>query len=374
MSSPVAPGDVSLDEIDQALDEIHTDDAPASTDPTPTAEADPPSSDAGDAPEPEATGETTAETPADPAVASAPDAALPDSTPNTQLTLPEGAQPFAFRVDGREYKPEGAMQLPDGSVLLPEKAWAQIRGGLLVDREAVNSKLAQARQQVQQARQEAEHQSTAALSAVTLERDQARAALEEFQKILSAGPDAVMQWAENFAVNRPALEARMQARALEVRLQQAEQERQTWQQQQAQATEAQQAEALRPQLEAHLEHALDVKLAGEFAGIASTPQEKADLRAFLWETMRGQLFYEDEQGIGFRTDLLDTVLGREKARQDAVAKKATVLSEAARRNAAATAPTSAAPRRGTPPPAKAPKAKPVDVDEAIAAIDWLAND
>lgn len=381
MSSPTAPGDISLDDIDSALDSIHEDDTPASTDPTPavTGATPPAAADPETPDQPPELGEPEADASVD-ASAADPTAPANPETPNPDIGTPAGT-PFAFRVDGREVTPEGALQLPDGSVLFPAKAWAQVQGQFLGDRGVWRQKEAKYQQAVQQAQQAAQQQVAESLGAVELERDQARAALEEFQRILAAGPDAVMQWAENFAVNRPALEANMRARALEVKLQQAERQQQTWQAKESEQAEAQRAEEWRPQMEAHLDRALDHYLSGPFAGVATTPQEKADLRQFLWDTMREQLFYEAVvparklEDVGFRKEVLEAVLSREKARVGAVAKQTATLSAAATRNAAALAPTPMQAR-----PAKAPaapaKKKPLDVDAMVDAMldDALSGD
>ena len=373
MTSPTAPGGFGLDELDSALDSITDDETAASTDPTPAVPgAPPPASADPETPEtPPELGEPEADDSAD-ASATDPVAPATPETPTPDISAPAGT-PFAFRVDGREVTPEGAVQLPDGSILFPAKAWQQVQGSFLGDRGVWRQKEARYQQAVSQAEASAKAQIADQMGAVELERDQARAALEEFQRILAAGPDAVQQWAENFAVNRPALEARMQARALEVQLEAERRQVKQFQAQRDQQTEEQRAEELRPQLEAHFDKALDHYLSGPFAGVAATPQEKAELRSFLWETHRAQLFYEDEQGIGFRKEILEAVLGREKARVEAVAKQTATLGAAATRNAAAIAPT---PVRAKPKAAVVPpKKKAVDPDEVLDAdIDeWLVG-
>lgn len=372
MTSPTAPGDVSLDDIDSALDEMTEDDSPASTDPTPVdAGATPPAMDQEPADQPPELGEPEADAPVDASAADPAAPADPTETPNPTSGTPQGT-PFAFRVDGREVTPEGALQLPDGSVLFPAKAWNQVQGQFLGDRGVWRQKEARYQQAVQQAEQSAQQQVAEQVGAVTLERDQAQAALDEFRGILARGPEAVLEWAQNFEVNRPALEATMRARALEVKLQQAEKQQQTWQSQRTEQEDQQYAESvLRPALESHVDYALDKLLAGEFTGVAPTPEDRAELRQHVWEVAGHQLFHplvenaRKPEDFGFNVALVKQILTREKARVGKVAQQTATLSAAATRNAAALAPT---PKTMRPAGATPAKKKPVDVDQMVDAM------
>ena len=350
--------------------------SPTDLAPTET-ESIPPDSGATASPDPEAPVEPTAETPADATDPTVP-ATPPDSETPTALMFPEGGQPFAFSVDGgRKFSPEGAVQYPDGSVLLPERAWAQIRGGFLVDRESVNAKLASARQQMEQARQTATAESSTRITALERDLEVRKAALDQFQQIIEAGPEALLEWAQQFDVNKPILLANMRAAELEARLKHAETQTQTYTARETEQAQEAKAAAWRPELENHLRHAITTLAAtDEFKGVAATPEAVEDLYGFLWETMADKLFYEKNENpqrledIGFNVNVLRAFLTREKKKADDRAAKVQTTVQSAVRNAGSLAPTPHVTKKpAAPPKAAAPKA--LDPDHVIGGRDYI---
>jgi len=346
MTSPTAPGvadDLGGFEYHSEVEESRD---IASPEPVPAALEDAsPELGAADLPEPTAPAETTATSPAADL--------LPGEITPDKLTFPTGGTPFAFRIDGREVAPEGAVQYADGSVLLPAKAWDVMRGGFLADRGAWDQKERSYQAAVREAR---ERRSS--------EQVRAEKILAEWGKVLAGGPEAVVQWAEDFERNRPILEARIEAQMAQAELERYRAGEQQLQQQQA-------AERLVPSLQGHLTSALNHYLSGPYKGVARTKAERDDLESFLWGTMAGQLFYEDEQGYGFRTDVLEQVLQREQARQQRAADATKKATDAARLNAAATSPTRTTRGAARPAPGQ-PKPKRLDPDEVIATRDYLS--
>lgn len=373
MTSPTAPGTLDgFEYTSMADDEPMTDPAVSSTD---SAASPAPGSSLTDSP---ASTETTAD--ADPE-ASAPlegAPADPDQSQPETLVFPEGGSPFTFRVDGNDAAPAGAKVYPDGSVLLPKSAWDDIRGNWLGHRGAWRHKEAQYQQRIAHTEQAAMAAARDQVETVELERDQARAALEEFREILEGGPEAVFQWAQQFEVNKPALQARMEARELKVQLDRATRQTQTYTARETEQQEAAKAAEWRPALEDHLRHAITT-LAGtdEFKGVAATPEAVADLHGFLWETMADKLFYEKSENpqrledIGFRVDVLRTFLAREKKKADDRAAKVQTTVQSAVRNAGALAPTPHTGRKQATPHKGATAPKILDPDQEIGGREYF---
>ena len=375
MTSPTAPGGDDLDGFEYRS--LAEDEATADTDPTPaTDDAALPSPEGTEPPDPTpATGETTADARTDASVPSPGTSADPSELQPDQLMYPEGGVPFTFVVDGLTVAPEGAVQYPDGAVLLPTKAWDQLRGNNLADRGAWRQKEQQYQRQVQEARTAAEQGASQQVRALTVDRDRKSAALAEFEKIVALGPDELYDWCQNFAVNRPALEARMDAASVRAELDAVRSQTQRYETEADQRTQAEQDETDRTQCEAHLDYALTDLLTKEFPGVAQTPQDRAELKDHVVKTLGGVLFYRDpEAGLQMRVDLLREVLGREKKRAQGTLSDAARTLGAAQRNTAALAPTLVRRTPAKAVAAPAVKAKWVDHEEVLGSRNYLTDE
>jgi hypothetical protein len=152
---------------------------------------------------------------------------------------PVGGEPFHLRVDGRDIPIEGAAMHGD-YLVIPKDAWDRvIRPQYLADRGAWRQKEAGYQRHIQQL---GTHRSDTEL--------RAQAMLGKIAELDKGGPEAWANWLDNFAQNRPVLEAEIKARI-------AEQRAQAMEQQQHQQRQEAQAAQLEPLYQQHLAQTLD---------------------------------------------------------------------------------------------------------------------
>lgn len=253
------------------------------------------------------------------------------------FTPPSGGEPFAFRADGREVQVPGALKYEHGTYI-PAASWATVQRHL-ADREAISAQLRQKDQQI-----------------ASLAPDQhpdvirARETLKAMSGLLDKGPAEVATWLDQFATNRPLLEAQIQNQVLQAQLQA--------RQQQSTETEREQAQQWYAQhLPGYLQQNIDWAIQSDPA-LAELAGMGDQLRDAFWP-LAPQLFVEVDRDypehnlrrgqLTVRHDVLKTLL-TQRASQRAEVKKleaAAKLNQAATRRAPAT-PT--VPARGRPVP------------------------
>lgn len=246
---------------------------------------------------------------------------------------PEGGEPFHLRVDGRDIPIQGAAMHGD-YLVIPKDAWDRvIRPQYLADRGAWRQKEAGYQRQLQQ------------MQAVRSDTElRAQAMLAKIAELDKGGPEAWAGWLDNFAQNRPVLEAEIKARIAEQRAQALEQ----WQQQQAQEAQAAQIEPLYQQ---HLAQTLDQYLAQD--GYKVLAGERDELLRELWEDHRERLFVKADRDIpeagirqgedAFSFDAMERVLDRVAAKAKKYAAQTAKVQQAAKLNASVTPPKPAKP-------------------------------
>lgn len=270
--------------------------------------------------------EPLTESDARPASAAAP-AAPAEATPAV-FQPPAGGEPFHLRVDGRDIPIEGAAMHGD-YLVIPKDAWDRvIRPQYLADRGAWRQKEAGYQRQLQQVQSQ---RSDTEL--------RAQAMLSKIAELDKGGPEAWANWLDNFAQNRPVLEAEIKARIAEQRAQALEQ----WQQQQVQEATAAQMEPLYQQ---HLAQTIDQYLANDQYKVLAGDRE--ELLRELWEDHRERLFVKadrdyPEAGIrqgedAFNFDALERVLERLAGKAKRYAVQTAKLQQAAKVNASVTPP------------------------------------
>jgi hypothetical protein len=154
---------------------------------------------AGDQTDAELTPETTT-----PAVAAAP---VPAPAPEVPLVEPPAGKPFQFRASGGVHTLPGALELPDGSIVIPKDAQPEFRNRLASERElAVNFKTL--RREMTQKLRAAER--TAA--DIKVESDAITALFADIQKM---SPDERYEYFERFDQEIPKLKLEIEKKQLE---------------------------------------------------------------------------------------------------------------------------------------------------------------
>jgi len=271
--------------------------------------------------------------------------------------LPDGAQPFPFKVDNEQVTLDGVVRYPEG-VWIPAEAW---------DRQFVPKYLG-SRQRWMQERQQWGQREEQFARQVETERNTNAKLLAEVKTLLEAGPEAMQAWLQEYHTNAPLMLARMESVHAKEQLAAMERERQA-------EVEDAQAQAMVPRLQQWLGDAvaLTVKDTPEFAALGTDPKELHGLALELYDTYGAQLFWEadkayPEMGIAqgqilVNPHTLTSALQREARRVNTIRSRVLTAKEAEERNKAAlassaTASSPASPRQPAGPPAKpAPKKK-----------------
>lgn len=245
-----------------ADEEVPTDaevDAPTATEaePPPSAEA----SDEGTAPEAQA----------------APEAG--DETPDS-LTEAE-PEPFSFRVDGVDVAVEGAELVDLGEdggkqIVMSPESWQRFVQPRLADRNAWTQERAQYVRRIQEL-DPSKNEHVLRAHALT----------QQMQQLLDAGPEALVQWAQNYEQNKQVLLAQAEQQLLR-----AENQRlaQTHEQQQL----AEQQKQLEPQLRTALDNSIDQVRDQMFAGMQLPEKAKKRIADRLWRVRDKLFFVADE--------------------------------------------------------------------------------
>lgn len=225
--------DVELDAEELAL---LAESEPGSSETIPTPVADP---------SPNAAAAPTPDSPTTDAPAQADSAPLSAAAATTPTSAPE----WGFSADGIKVTVPGAKLTPDG-ILIPKAAWDRTVQPHLADRKQWNVQVqefrrteAGLREQVQQI-ELGQHPAIVRANAVTA----------RFDELLNAGPEKIAEFLDNFAVNRPILEAEARAKA-------AEMERDQFRTRQDTANREAQQAALEPQKRAAVEQQVSAMLA-----------------------------------------------------------------------------------------------------------------
>lgn len=123
---------------------------------------------------------------------------------------PEGGQPFRFRADHREVEVPGGLQWDHG-IYVPTDAWDGVVQRHLADRDALQQYYGGQIENLQRQVIELnpEHHP------IVLE---AQATLGALRELFDRGPQAMAEWFDQFAVNRPLFEAENRAKALQQQL------------------------------------------------------------------------------------------------------------------------------------------------------------
>lgn len=292
----------------------------------------------------------------------------PPKQPQThpqQWKPPAGGTPFRFRADHREVEVPGALEWDHG-IYVPKDAWNGVVSRHLADRDSLYQQHQREVQTLQQQLQDRDPDRNPVVQ-------QANITVQKFRELMDQGPAAVAQWLDNFAVNRPLLEAEIKAAGLEAQLQ-ARQQQMGSQEEEAAITRIQQ------ELPGYVEQniAALISQTPELASLKGS--EKALVqslwpyaRSFLWEADRDYPEHQVARGqIVPRVEVLSQLLKQEADRRAEVAK----LQKAAAHNQRAlgrNSPTRTVPARGRPVPG--PAQREYKVGEAQKAKDdYLAWD
>jgi hypothetical protein len=281
---------------------------------------------------------------------------------------PEGGEPFAFRVDGREVAVPGAQRYEHG-IYVPADAWNGVVQQHLADRGVWQQQRQAYERQIAELNPDAHP--------VVL---QAQATVQAFKELLDKGPLEVAKWLDQYERNRPLLEAQIQNQTLAAQL---EQRTRGSQQQEQEQLERQVWEAMPGYLEQHIEAAVSqTPELAELKGVGA-----AKLRETIWPYWQ-LLFIQAPPDrdlpehnlrrgqIGVNRGVLSQLLGQQAAHQAELKR----LQKAARHNAAATGRAPVAPTvttRGRPAPAGRAAPQPASAQEwkdNFLASDPLAED
>lgn len=275
---------------------------------------------------------------------------------------PAGGQPFRFRADRREVEVPGAIEYDHG-IYVPKDAWNGVVSRHLADRDEISRVITGLQRQVEE-RDPERHP----------EVIQARVTLQKFVELFDKGPDAVAQWLDHYAVNRPLLEAQIEKEALLAQLQSRNQ--------QVSATdqEAQTAEVA-AQLPGYVEQNITA-LISQIPGLSELKGSEQQLVQQLWPYARSFLMEADrdypERGIRQgqivpRRDVLEQLLKQEADRRAEVKR----LQKGGQHNRAATAKATSPktlPARGRPVPAGQRKTFKPGIDVSEAKDDFMDFD
>jgi hypothetical protein len=262
---------------------------------------------------------------------------------------PAQPSPFSYRSSGEDYVVEGSQVLPDGRILFPAEAAAEL-GQLLSEGQYFRGSWREQQQQMEQRVAQAEHAADAREAQLVQRERLANAMMEGLANLRKQGPEGVAKWLDDMENNWEKLE-------LKAKLQLAEQARQQYEGQVSEHQVEQEAVAMVPQLEGALEQQLGAFAADpEYAGVD---------RELVLERVLGRLdeiFFEADERIArqYGVPVGTPMRNFEPVRQE-FEYQARILhaaGDAARRNAAAAAPSAAPPTVGGPGALPAPDQQP----------------
>lgn len=340
MSDPLASALDSLSVDDLELDEQ----TPEVAEPAPEAEAEAPAA------EPQVDGDGT-EPPAPPATAT-------ETPPPEPEWVPKG-EPFKFKVDATEVSPEGALVTPHG-VLIPQKAWDDIRGKYLGNRDVWRQQQAQWQQRVQQVTEQVTRAQQEAQVAQTF----VKSLIDEAQ----ADPEKFIGRLDQLIATLPMKVKDAELRLYQERESQREQERQQYE-------AAQQQERLETDLQSFLAQQVESAIAADFKALAPTRDEAAELLRELYDRHGLELFegitvdqahLAAQQGWQMLTQVGDRLIGwypdrfrgqleRRAERQKALVARYTQTQKVETRNQAALTAPKVVPAKAAPKSAPKPR-------------------
>ncbi len=212
--SPETAAEITDDDLDAIVAEIEGDEPEVTETPEPVSPA--PASDdapkAGDETDRQGSGtgeeqdEVAAPEPkaADPAPAAAP--AVPAGTPAPPAPTPAG-KPFQFRASGGVHTLPGAIELEDGSIVIPKDSQADFRARLASERELAKN--------FKELRREMSQKLTAAQRKQEAEKIESDAIAELFLQIQKMSPDERFEYFEKFDAEVPKLKLEIERKQLE---------------------------------------------------------------------------------------------------------------------------------------------------------------
>jgi hypothetical protein len=227
----------------------------------------------------------------------APDKNAP-SQPEESKPQKDETRPFAYRVDRQDVAIPDAVETHNGWIAMPRKAWDQHVQPNLRDPAAYKRERSDFQRQIAELSPDR-----------NAEVQFGRAIAGEIKKLQAGGLDAVVEWAENFLTNLPVLEANARASAAESKLKHHDTQR----------SESETNEAI-----ARLATELPARLQTEVAEMLKRPEfqglglDAKELTSDLWE-VRHSIFYEAPEGtpeyeqnggIGLKTDPIYRLLKR----------------------------------------------------------------
>ena len=238
-----------------------------------------------------------------------------------QWKPPEGGQPFRFRADHREVEVPGALEYEHG-IYVPKEAWNGVVSRHLADRDTL---FQQHQREVNRLQQEVEIRDPDKNPRVI----EAGVTLQKFRELMDQGPEAVAQWLDNFAVNRPLLEAEIRAQTLQAQLEARQQQSTQYEQEQlvAQVTE---------RLPGYVEENISALISQtpELASLKGSEKKLVEqlwpyIGSLLWEADRDYPEHGVRRGqIVPRKELFLQALKQEATRRDEIKR----LEDAARHN------------------------------------------
>ncbi len=126
-----------------------------------------------------------------------------EGSPTPETEAPH-SEPFALRVDGREYEVPGAV-VTDGYVAIPVESFQRVIQPRLADRTA----WIEERRAMQDK-----------LEAKSVQEVQAAEVLKAMDELLESGADEMLQWFQNFDANKAALKSRVETASLRAQIDQ----------------------------------------------------------------------------------------------------------------------------------------------------------
>jgi hypothetical protein len=283
--------------------------------------------------------ESEGNAPSTPSDASASSEAPAETTPKPETTSLEGGEPFVFKADRREIRPEGARVVGD-KIVFDKAKWPAFASQHVADRTVWRQEKAT------WDRERAEFQ--AQLQAKTPEQEKATAFAQEIDRIASLkDPREIQALVQHWQTHWSTYLLKKENELLKERTTQ-------WTQAQQQQAEQESLDALIPEMHDHLAGAFDHYLAQD--GLKVLGAHKDALFAEYLETEGdirngGRAYRWDPEQQAYFLDVprLERWLTREAKREQDKAELVKRHAEAAKRNAGATAKTVGAPHQPAPP-------------------------
>lgn len=323
----------------------------------------------GDAPaegEDQATPETRPEAPAEggaPAAEQAeaeertePEPVPPQQHPE-QWQPPDGGQPFRFRADHREVEVPGALEWDHG-IYVPKEAWNGVVSRHLADRDALYEQYQNDVGYWQRLAEERDPEKNQQII-------QAGLTLQKFHELMELGPAEVAKWLDNYAVNRPLLEAKIREETLQAQLASREQR--------VNESEFQAVvQATREQLPGFIQGNLEAAIS-QLPELTELKGSEAQLMEQLWPVAKSFL-YEDPQTrqINIDWNVLTPLLQQESRRRKEIKDLQAATKHNQRALGNGKTPPKTVPARGRQVPAgKTQSYKPGETQKARDAfLDW----